>query len=75
MLEWWSNFKHAFLYDELAVKRWVRGGGLAVAGILTQVMADPLWTTWSFKQWSLKLIPSVVLFASGSVTATRKNGP
>lgn len=73
MIELWRNFIHSFLYDELAAKRWLRGGGLAVAAVLTQVIADPAWATWSLKQWCLKLVPAVVFFASGSVTARVKS--
>jgi hypothetical protein len=67
------NFWHNFWHDELAFKRWMRGGLNACAAILVQVVADPMWSTWSGKQWLIKMLPSVVAFAAGSVTATRKD--
>jgi len=75
MWTWFINFRHAFFYDELAFKRWLRGGLGFAAGVLTQLVADPLWSTWSASQWVIKLIPALVMFSAGSVTAPGSKKP
>jgi hypothetical protein len=73
MITLWKSFLQAFLYDEMAVKRWVRGGLNAAAVVLGQVIIDPTWNMWTPKQWLIHLVPSVLAFAAGSVTAGEKN--
>lgn len=64
-----------FLHDEMAAKRWIRGGLNAGALVLGQVIIDPAWSTWTFKQWMVHLIPPAIAFAAGSVTAGDKTTP
>lgn len=61
-----------FLFDEMAAKRWIRGSLGAAATILSQVIVDPLWSTWTIKQWFVHSLPALVAFAAGSVTAGDK---
>jgi hypothetical protein len=67
-----TNLLNAFWYDELAFRRWLRGGMFALAPIVAQLMNDPLWTTWTAKQWTVKVIPSLVLFAAGAMQSSAK---
>ena len=66
---------NAFIYDEMAAKRWIRGGLNFSATIAAQLVIDPAWSTWTFKQWAVHAVPAVVAFAAGSVTAGEKNKP
>lgn len=75
MITMFNAFIHAFFYDELAVKRWIRGALTAVVPIGVQLMADANWTTWTVKQWALHAIPSAFAFAAGSMqSSAKKNG-
>lgn len=64
-----------FLHDEMAAKRWIRGGLNACASVLGQVIIDPTWSTWTVKQWMVHLVPSAIGFAAGAVTAGDKTTP
>jgi len=75
MIELWKSFVHAFLYDEMAIKRWVRGLLSAGAMVMAQVILDQTWYTWTFKQWTLHMVPSIISFAAGSVTAPGASKP
>lgn len=73
MVTLWKKFIDAFLHDEMAVKRWARGGLNFAATIGAQlVVADSAWATWSGKQWLLHSVPAIVAFFAGTVTAGDK---
>jgi hypothetical protein len=72
MVTLFRKFIDAFLHDEMAAKRWIRGGLNFGATIAAQVVIDPAWVTWTFKQWLVHSVPAVVSFFAGTVTAGDK---
>lgn len=75
MLNLLKRFLNAFLYDELAAKRWLRGTFNAVALTAAQVVVDPAWQTWGKKEWLVRMVPGLIAFVAGSITAGEKNPP
>lgn len=73
MVTMFQKLVHAFLYDEMAAKRWIRGGLNFGATIAAQLVIDPTWSMWTPKQWFVHAVPAAVAFAAGSVTAGEKN--
>jgi len=67
------NLIRALLYDELAVRRWIRGGLLWLGTLASQLMADPTWETWTLRQWLTRAGVAAIVGAGGMVTAGEKN--
>ena len=68
MITLWRKFLQAFLYDEQAFKRWIRGGLNAAATIGGQLVIDPAWSSWTGKQWLVHMVPPAIAFIAGAVT-------
>ena len=62
----------AFLYDEMAAKRWIRGSLSFAASIGSQLVIDPNWSLWTAHQWFVHAVPGLVSFVAGAVTAGDK---
>ena len=75
MITFFKKFLAAFLYDELAFTRWIRGGMLAVAGGGV-AFADQLAGTIG-APGAVKIIKTTAIicgFMAGAITAGEKNG-
>lgn len=69
------NLAWAFWYDEKAVKRWIRGAAFASVPTVLQLVSDPTWPTWTFKQWGVKMVPGVLGFIGGSIQSSATKAP
>jgi len=70
-----QKLANAFIYDELAAKRWLKGSLLAIMTLVLQVMVTDSWMKWSIKEWIYHMIPVILGFAIGSIQGSPKPPP
>src|SRR4051794_13924381 len=72
MFPFLARVYHAFFKDELAFRRWMRGGLFFLFTIAGQLVLDPKWETWTFRDWMVHAIPAVIAFAGGAMQSSAK---
>ena len=67
----------AFFYDELAAKRWLRGGLFFVGGMAVNVLAFPFTVVqaWTAQEWVYRIAAAGALGFAGSIMGGQKNKP
>jgi hypothetical protein len=67
----------AILYDEMAVRRWLRGALLAVAFAGAQLAATPAGeaATWTGKEWAVRVLFSLLAGAAAMINLGQPRQP
>jgi hypothetical protein len=65
----------AFFYDELAAKRWLRGGLFFIGGMAVNVLAFPYGVIkeWTLAEWGYRVAAAGALGFAGSIMGGQKN--
>jgi hypothetical protein len=65
----------AFIYDEAAAKRWLRGGFMFLGGMAVNVLAFPysVVEAWTVREWMFRVAAAGALGIAGTITAGQKN--
>lgn len=66
---------HALWTDELAARRWIRGGLLWAGAVGTQLVSAGAEAAeqWTLRQWAVRLLVAGIVGAAGMVTAGERN--
>ena len=70
-----KKFIWAFFYDELAAKRWLRGGLFFVGGMAVNVLAFP-WAVvreWTLAEVAYRIGAAAALGIAGSIMGGQRN--
>jgi hypothetical protein len=75
MIPLFKKLIYAFFYDELAAKRWLRGGLFFVGGMSVNVLAFPYGVIkeWTLAEWGYRVAAAAALGFAGSIMGGQKN--
>jgi hypothetical protein len=77
MQPFFLKLMHAFLHDEMAFRRWMRGLLFALVTVLTNLLAvgEDIFMNWTLKQWVVRIFMALLAFAAGTINLGDKTTP